>query len=75
MEMILEYVIGLVKSLPYGVIVLSVLGTLDIIGTFIVKATKSAKDDEKLKELQDHKVWGPLLKALEKFSYVDLIKK
>lgn len=73
--MILEYVIGLVKSLPFGVLVLSILGTLDVVGTAVVKMTKTLKDDEKLAELQKHKVWGPLLKALEKFSYIDIVKK
>lgn len=74
MEMIVEYVIGLAKSLPLGVVVLSVLGTLDVIGSFIVKSTKSVKDDEAMQKLLDHKLWGPLLKAIEKFSYFDLKK-
>lgn len=74
METIIQYLLNMAQSYPQAVLVVSILGTLDVIGTFIVKTTTTLSDDAWLAKLQEHKIWGPVLKALEKFSYFDLKK-
>lgn len=75
MESIINYLVELAKQYPLAVLVLSILGSLDTIATVVVWLTKSKKDDEKLKELKEHKIYGPIFKALETFSFIELKKK
>ena len=72
--LIVDHLVGIVVATPHGMLALAILGSLDVVGSLIVKTTKTVKDDEWLEKAMSHKILGPVLKAVEKFSYFDLKK-
>mgnify|MGYP000874621972 CR=1 FL=1 len=61
---------GLVEKLPWLMLILSILGSLVVVGQAVVIITPSKKDDEFVEGLEKNGILGGILKLLKKFAVI-----
>jgi hypothetical protein len=64
--------VQLVQKFPVVGLVLMILGSLVVLATAYVKATKSLADDEKLAKAMAHPILGKIIGAVAAFSVIQL---
>jgi hypothetical protein len=68
MEIFAVYLSALATKYPPVFFALTVLGSMVVLGTIYVKVTPTQDDDKWLMKIENHLIWGSLLRLLIRFS-------
>jgi hypothetical protein len=68
MEILAVYLSSLAAKYPPIFLALTVLGTMVVLGTIYIKITPTQDDDKWLIKIENHIVWGSLLRLFVRFS-------
>jgi len=71
MDTLHSFITKLAEQWPILMTILSIIGSIVVLGTTYILATKNKEDDAKLKKIEDHKLWGFLLRFLKRFSALE----